>query len=93
MPNLAAAKLQGASPRAQLMKRVSPELRAFRFTQKKEQKVAADILQDACDRLIATEATRLCATGSRRLSVKHAASEYWALVHKGDHPNPSLQPP
>ena len=34
--NLAAAKLPGASPRAQLMKRVSPELKALRSADKKE---------------------------------------------------------
>lgn len=48
--HLAAAKLPGASPRAQLMKRVGPELKALRSTDKKEQKATAVILQDACYR-------------------------------------------
>ena len=53
--NLAAAKLPGASPRAQLMKRVSPELKGLRLTVKKQQKALADILQDACYRPVETE--------------------------------------
>ena len=55
MLNLAAAKLPGASPHAQLMKRVSPELKALRSTDKKEQKATADILQDACYRPVEAE--------------------------------------
>jgi len=53
--SLAAAKLPGASPLAQLMRRVSPELKALRSAEKREQRVAADILQDACYRPAATE--------------------------------------
>ena len=46
--SLAAASLPGASPRAQVMKRISPELRALRSVEKRQKKVAADILRDAC---------------------------------------------
>ena len=53
--NLAAAKLPGASPRAQLMKRVGPELKALRFAEKKEQQATTDIRQDACYRPVETE--------------------------------------
>ena len=50
--SLAAARLPGASPRAQVMKRISPELKALRSVEKKQQKVDADILQDACYRAV-----------------------------------------
>ena len=52
---MALAALTTRSPRAQLMKRISPELKAFRLAHKKEQKAVADILQDPCYRPVTTE--------------------------------------
>ena len=52
---VAAAKVEGASPRAQLMKKISPELKAFRSVDKKQQKAVAHILQDPCYKAVGPE--------------------------------------
>ncbi len=46
--SIAAAKLNGSSPRAQVVKRISPELKSLRAVDKKQQKVVNEVLQDPC---------------------------------------------